>query len=47
MGGHPQSIEEFAMHISSLLNQLRSLSDEIPDKKAFNKMLQSVLDHLE
>jgi hypothetical protein len=40
-------IEEFAIHISSLLNQLRSLNDEIPDKKAVNKMLQSVLDHLE
>jgi hypothetical protein len=35
------------MRISSLANQLRSLSDEIPDKKVVKKMLQSVLDHLE
>jgi hypothetical protein len=42
-----ECVEEFAMRISSLANQLRSLSDEIPDKKVVKKMLQSVLDHLE
>jgi hypothetical protein len=31
--------EEFAMWISSLANQLRSLSDEILDKKVVKKML--------
>jgi hypothetical protein len=35
------------MDISSLVNQLRSLGDEIPDKKVVRKMLQSVPDHLE
>jgi hypothetical protein len=40
-------VDEFAMHISSLANQLRSLGDGIPDKKVVKKMLQSVLNHLE
>jgi hypothetical protein len=35
------------MRISSLANQLRSLKDEILDKKVVKKMLQSVSDHLE
>jgi hypothetical protein len=35
------------MCISSLANQLRSLSDEISDKKVVKEMLQLVLDHLE
>jgi hypothetical protein len=30
-----------------LANQLRSLSDEISDKKVVKEMLQLVLDHLE
>jgi uncharacterized membrane protein YgcG len=42
-----ECVEEFAMHISSLANQLRSLGDEILDKKVVKKMLQSVPDHLE
>jgi uncharacterized membrane protein YgcG len=42
-----ECVEEFAMRISSLANQLRSLGDEIPDKKVVKKMLQSVPDHLE
>jgi hypothetical protein len=40
-------VEEFAMRISSLVNQLRSLGSEIWDKKVVKEMLQSVLDHLE
>jgi hypothetical protein len=42
-----ECVEEFAMQISSLANQLRSLGDEILDKKVMKKMLQSMLDHLE
>jgi uncharacterized membrane protein YgcG len=42
-----ECVEEFAMRISSLANQLRSLGDEVPDKKVVKKMLQSVPDHLE
>jgi hypothetical protein len=42
-----ECVEEFAMRISTLANQLRSLEDEIPDKKVVKKMLQSVPDHLE
>jgi hypothetical protein len=42
-----ECVEELAMHISSLANQLRSLGDEISDKKVVKKMLQSVPDHLE
>jgi hypothetical protein len=42
-----ECVEEFAMHISSLANQLRSLGDEITDKKVVKQMLQSVPDHLE
>jgi hypothetical protein len=40
-------VEEFGKHISSPANQLRSLRDEIPNKKVVKKMLQSMLDHLE
>jgi hypothetical protein len=42
-----ECIEEFALHISGLANQLRSLGDNVPDKKVVRKMLQSVLDNLE
>jgi hypothetical protein len=42
-----ECVEEFAMRISSLANQLRSLGDEVPDKKVVKKMLQSVPGHLE
>jgi hypothetical protein len=42
-----ECVEEFAMHISSLVNQLRSLGDEILNKKVVKKMLQSVPDHQE
>jgi hypothetical protein len=34
-----ECVEEFAMRISSLANQLRSLGDEVPDKKVVKKML--------
>jgi hypothetical protein len=42
-----ECVEEFAMRVSSLANQLRSLGDEVPDKKVVKKMLQSMSDHLE
>jgi hypothetical protein len=42
-----ECVQEFAMRISSLANQLRLLGDEIPDKKVMKKMLESVPDHLE
>jgi hypothetical protein len=42
-----ECVEEFAMHISSLVNQLRSLGDENLNKKVVKKMLQSVPDHQE
>jgi hypothetical protein len=42
-----ECIEEFDLHISGLANQLRSLGDNVPDKKVVRKMLQSVLDNLE
>jgi hypothetical protein len=34
-----ECVEEFALHISSLANQLRSLGDNLSDKKVVKKML--------
>jgi hypothetical protein len=39
--------EEFALHTSGLANQLRSLGDDVPDKKVVKKMLQSMSENLE
>jgi hypothetical protein len=41
-----ECVVEFAMHMSSLANQLRSLGDEVLNKKVIKKMLQLVPDHL-
>jgi hypothetical protein len=40
-------VEEFALRISGLANQLRSLGDDLPDKKVVKKMLQSMPKSLE
>jgi hypothetical protein len=42
-----ECVEEFALHISGLANQLRSLGDDISNKKVVKKMLQSVPEKLE
>jgi hypothetical protein len=42
-----ECVEEFALRISALANQLRSLGDDLPDKKVVKKMLQSVPEDLE
>jgi hypothetical protein len=34
-----ECIEEFALRISGLANQLRSLDDDVPDKKEVKNML--------
>jgi hypothetical protein len=40
-------VEESAMCISTMGNQLRSFGDDLSDKKVMKKMLQSVPEHLE
>jgi hypothetical protein len=40
-------VKEFALCISGLANQLRSLGDYLPDKKVVKKMLQSMPENLE
>jgi hypothetical protein len=42
-----ECIKEFALRISGLANQLRSLGDEVLDKKVVKKMLESVPENLE
>jgi hypothetical protein len=42
-----ECVEEFALRISGLANQLRSLGDDLPDKKVVKKMLQFVPEDLE
>jgi hypothetical protein len=42
-----ECIKEFALRISGLANQLRSLGDEVPDKKVVKEMLESVPENLE
>jgi hypothetical protein len=42
-----ECVEEFAPRILCLANQLRSLRDDLPDKKVVKKMLQSILEDLE
>jgi hypothetical protein len=42
-----ECVEEFALRIFGLANQLRSLGNDLPDKKVVKKMLQSVPADLE
>jgi hypothetical protein len=42
-----ECVEESAMCISTMGNQLRSFGDDLSDKKVMKKMLQSVPEHLE
>ncbi|CAN6361579.1 unnamed protein product [Urochloa humidicola] len=42
-----ESVEEFATRITTLVNQLRILGDNITDKEVVKKMLHSVPEYLE